>query len=65
MNEEELHSLLKETTDVMAAGDTNKAHAADGVLEKLQEAVKEHEKILHQQEMLIRQLREQLREVER
>lgn len=49
----------------MAAKSTNGSNAADSVLEQLQEAVKEHEKILHQQEMLIRQLREQLREVDR
>lgn len=64
MDEGELHSLLKETTEV-AAKSTNGSNAADSVLEQLQEAVKEHEKILHQQEMLIRQLREQLREVDR
>lgn len=64
MNERELHSLLKEMT-VVAGGGRDGMDAADTVLEKLQEAVKEHEKILHQQELLIRQLREQLREVER
>lgn len=64
MDEKELNSLLKETTDVAAQGKVGQ-NAADSVLEQLQEAVREHEKILHQQEMLIRQLREQLREVDR
>lgn len=47
----------------MAARSDEGLSTADTVLEKLQEAVKEHEKILHQQEMLIRQLRDQLRGV--
>ncbi len=64
MDEHELNSLLKETTKV-AAKSVKGGNAADSVLEQLQEAVKEHEKILHQQELLIRQLREQLREVDR
>lgn len=63
MNEKDLHSLLKETTYVAATGAAGR-ETADRVLEKLQEAVKEHEKILHQQELLIRQLRDQLREVD-
>ncbi len=49
----------------MAASGNVGKKAADTVLEQLQAAVKEHEKILHQQELLIRQLREQLQEVER
>lgn len=61
MDEKELHSLLKETTEVAASGKAG-SDTADSVLEKLQEAVKEHEKILHQQELLIRQLRDQLRD---
>ena len=64
MDERAFHSLLKETKDVAATGPDG-VDTANSVLEKLQEAVKEHEKILHQQELLIRQLREQLREVDR
>lgn len=64
MDEKELNSLLRETTDMAAQGKVGQ-NAADGVLEQLQQAVKEHEKILHQQEMLIRQLREQLKDVDR
>ena len=64
MDEEELNSLLKETTDVAAKGKLG-SDTADTVLEQLQDALNEHTKILHQQEMLIRKLREQLREVER
>lgn len=62
MGEHDFHSLLKETTEVAATGKEGTG-TADSVLEMLQEAVREHEKILHQQEFLIRQLREQLREV--
>lgn len=47
----------------MAATGRDGLSTADSVLEKLQEAVKEHEKILAQQELLIRQLREQLKGV--
>lgn len=64
VDERELNQLLKETTEV-AAKSSQGSGAADTVLEQLQEAVREHEKILHQQELLIRQLREQLRGVER
>lgn len=64
MDDGELRSLLKETAVVAASGDEGRG-TADMVLEKLQEAVKEHEKILHQQELLIRQLREQLKGVDR
>jgi 3-polyprenyl-4-hydroxybenzoate decarboxylase len=64
MDEDDLHSLLKETTDVAVTG-TSGADTADNVLEQLQHAVKEHERILHQQELLIRQLRQQLKEVDR
>lgn len=64
VDENALNSLLKETTQV-AAKSAKGSNTADTVLEQLQEAVKEHEKILHQQELLIRQLREQLREVDR
>jgi hypothetical protein len=62
VDENELNSLLKETVGVASVGEHG-YDTADSVLEKLQEAVKEHEKILHQQEFLIRQLRDQLREV--
>lgn len=65
MDENEFRSLLRETVDVAASGGEEGRGTADTVLEKLQEAVKEHEKILHQQELLIRQLREQLRGVDR
>ncbi len=64
VDEKELNSLLKETTEVAAQGREGR-NTADSVLEQLQKAVKEHEKILHQQELLIRQLREQLGEVDR
>lgn len=62
MKDEDFHLLLRETSDV-AASSKEGLDAADGVLMKLQEAVKDHEKILHQQELLIRQLRDQLRGV--
>lgn len=64
VDESELRSLLEETSEMAATGKEGLT-AADTVLEQLQEAVREHEKILHQQELLIRQLRQQLKEVER
>lgn len=61
MVDQERYARLKEK---MASGQAG-GSGADSVLEELQKAVREHERILQQQELLIRRLREELKGVRR
>ena len=62
-DENELHQLLKETTEMAAQGDV--PQEAETVLEQLQKAVEEHELILQRQGALIERLRRELKGVRR
>lgn len=63
-DEHELHSLLKETTQMAAQGHVS-SQDADNVLEQLQKAVEDHERILQRQAELIERLRRELKDVRR
>lgn len=62
-DETELHKLLKEIPQMAAHG--NASEEADSVLEQLQRAVEEHERILARQGQLIERLRRELKDVRR
>ncbi len=64
MDEPSLNRLLKETSDMAARGEVSDADA-DDVLEQLQKAVQEHERILARQGELIARLRSELKDVRR
>lgn len=61
MDENALHHLLRELPGMAANGET--AGDADNVLEELQRAVEEHERILARQAELIKRLRAELKDV--
>lgn len=63
MDDRTLHEFLKETTHMAASQGI--PEAADSVLEELQKAVQDHERILARQAMLIKRLREELKDVRR
>lgn len=60
----ELHKLVKETSQMAAQGHVSEAEA-DAVLEQLQKAVEDHERILARQAELIERLRNELKDVRR
>ncbi len=63
-DESELHKLLKETTEMAAQGQVSESEA-DTVLEQLQKAVEDHERILRRQAELIERLRHEMKDVRR
>lgn len=63
VDESHLHALLREIPSMVT--NTDDAQGADTVLEELQRAVQEHERILQRQGALIKRLREELKDVRR
>jgi uncharacterized coiled-coil protein SlyX len=61
MDERDLHSLLK---DIPQMSERQRQESED-VLEQLQHAVEEHERILARQALLIKLLREELKDVKK
>lgn len=61
MDEQDLHSLLKDIPQMSA----RERDDSESVLEELQHAVEEHEKILARQAELIARLRRELKGVEK
>lgn len=60
MDERNLHSLLRDLPQMMSQ---EQRQESEDVLEELQHAVEEHERILARQADLIKRLREELKDV--